>query len=187
MSAPFRRQYDLFIGRGEWGPTLAQTTPTPTTGILSDTFTNMSYQRSPYLGISVMFSRGGFMTHVTQTGPSEKTLWAVPLHKYKVVRHEPTDSYDDIVRKLVALRWDPSGLQFRLRWGSTYTLEYEDPQVTGYLAHVRAELHVAPGEDPEPPGSPPPSWPHKGDPVNLYGTSTRLAAMSDLLRCRNVV
>lgn len=186
-ATPFVRQYNLFLGRGEWGPTLPQTTPTPTNAQITDTFTNMSYQRSPYLGISLMFSPGGFMTRVTQTGPSEKSLWAVPLHAYRVVRHRAGDSYDDICQLLAAKPWDISGMQFRMKWGSTYTFEYEDPQVLGYLAHVRAELHVAPGEDPAPPDSPPPCWPHKGDPVNFYGVSTRLAAMSELLSCRNVV
>jgi hypothetical protein len=103
------------------------------------------------------------------------------------VRHAAGDSYDDIVRMLEEKPWEISGMQFRLKWGSTYTFEYEDPEVTGYLAHVRAELHVAQGEDPEPPGSPPPSCPQKGHPVNFYDTTTRLTAMSDLLRSSNVL
>ena len=187
MSAPFPRQFDLHVGKGEWGPTLTHTTPTPIVGNLTDTLTNMSYQRSPYLGVGLIFSRGAFMTQVSQTGPSEKTLWAVPLYAYKGVQHAAGDSYDDIFRRLAALPWSPPGLQFRLRWSSTYTLTYDDPNVTGDLLHVRADLHVEQGQDPEAPDSPPPFWPHKGHPVNFHGTSTRLAAMADLLRCSTVL
>ncbi len=85
----------------------------------SHTFTNMIYQRSPYLGVGLMFSRGGFVTQVSQTGPSEKTLWAVPLYAYKGVKHTTGDSYDDIFHKLPTLPWSPPGLKFRLRWRST--------------------------------------------------------------------
>ena len=132
------------------------------------------------------------MTPASQTEPSEKTLWAVPLYTYKGVMHEAGDSYDDILRKLAALpKWSQPGQQFRLRWGSTFTLTYDKRNLeTGdhnhtvhaeELVHVRANLHVAAGEDPEAPDSPPPFGQHGGDPVNFYGSSARLAAMSDVL------
>jgi hypothetical protein len=154
----FPRQFDLRVGKDEWGPTLTHTTPTPIVGLLTE-----------------------------QTGSSEKTLWAVPLYRYKGVKHAAGDSYDDIFRRLAALPWSPPGLQFRLRWGSTYTLTYDDPNVAGDLVHVRADLHVAQGEDPEAPDSPPPFWSHNGHPVNFHGTSTRLAVMTDLLRSSTVL
>ena len=126
------------------------------------------------------------MTQVSQTRPSEKTLWVVPLCKYKDEKHDAGASYDDIFGRQAALPWSPAGLQFRLRWGETYTLAYEDPAVAGDLVHVRAELWRADGEDPEAPDSPPAFGPHGGDPLNFYGarggTGARLAAMLDVLR-----
>lgn len=195
MSAPFPQQYDLHVGKDEWGPTLPHTTAAYLTPPLSPDITNYNYFQSPYLGLGLMFSRGGFTTKVSQSGPSEKTLWAVPLYQYKAVKHCAGDSYDAIWHKLAALpRWGQPGVQFKLRWGVTYTLTYdkhnvflEDQEVGEELVHVRADLHVAPGEYPEAPDSPPPIWPHNRDPVNFYGTSTRLATMSDLLRCSTVL
>jgi hypothetical protein len=192
MSAPLTRQYDLRVGKGEWGPTLPHTSAAYAVPTLSTGTTNYNYFQSQFLGMGVMFSRGGFITPVSQASPSEKTLWAVPLYQYKAVRHQPGASYDDIRLKLDALpQWSPPGVQFKLRWGVTYTLTYDKHNVQAAvsagvgeeLVHIRADLHVAPGEYPEAPDSPPPLWPHNGDPVNFYGTSTRLAAMSDILRC----
>ena len=185
MSA-FESQYTLRVGKGGWGPTLAQTTPTPAPAGLTAAQTNMTYLRSPYLGVGLMFSRGGFMTQFSQTGRDEKTLWAVPLGKYKGVKHDAAVTYDDVFARLSVLPWSPAGLQFRLRWGETYTLAYEDPTVAGDLVHVRTELWRADGEDPEAPDSPPAFGPHGGDPLNFYGarggTRARLAAMLDVLR-----
>ena len=127
------------------------------------------------------------MSQVSQTGPSEKTLWVVPLGKYKGEKHAAGASYEDVFGRLAALRWSPAGLQFRLRWGETYTLAYEDPTVAGDLVHVRAELWRADGEDPEAPDSPPASGPHNGDPRNFHFhvSTARLTAMSDMLRIAN--
>ena len=52
---------------------------------------------------------------------------------------------------------------------------------TEELVHVKADLYVAPGEDPEAPDSPPAFRRHNGHPVNFYGTAARLAAMSAVL------
>ncbi len=151
---------------------------------------------SQFLGMGVMFSRGGFITPFSQAGPSEKTLWAVPLYQYKAVRHQPGASYDDIRLKLDTLpQWSPPGVQFKLRWGVTYTLTYDKHNVQATvsagvgeeLVHIRSDLHVTPREYPEATDSPPSLWPHNGDPVNFYGTSTRLTVMSDILRCSTVL
>jgi len=72
-------------------------------------------------------------------------------------------------------------MQFVLRWGWTYTLQYEDREITGDVIHIKADLFVAAGEDPEAPDSPPAFGRHNGHPVNFYGTAARLAAMSAVL------
>ena len=111
MSAPLTRQYHLHVGKGEWGPTLPHTSAVYGTTNLSPSITNYNYFQSQYLGLGVMFSRGGFMTKVSQANPSEKTLWAVPLYQYKVTRHQPGASYDDVRLKLDALpQWSPPGV-----------------------------------------------------------------------------
>jgi hypothetical protein len=94
MSAPLTRQYDLRVGKGEWGPTLPHTTVAYASPNLSVVITNYNYFQSQYLGIGVMFSRGGFTTKVSQAGPSEKTLWSVSLYDYKAVKHAPGASYE---------------------------------------------------------------------------------------------
>jgi len=195
MSAPWTQQYDLHVGKGEWGPTLPHTTPVYGATNLSPVITNYNYFPSRYLGLGVMFSRGGFTTPDSQTGPSEKSLWVVPSYQWKGVKHRPGASYDDIRLRLEALpKWRSPGKATRLTWGATYTFTYDkhnvesDDYIIGEeLVHIRADLHVAPGEDPQAPDSPPPTWPHNGDPVNFYGTSTRQAAMSDILRCSTVL
>jgi hypothetical protein len=184
MSAPLERQYVMHVGKGAWGPTLAQRTPTPGPAALTVALTNMSYLRSAYLGVGLMFSRGGFLTQVSQTGRDEKTLWVVPLDRYKGVKHDAGHSYDDVLNRLAALPWDPAGLQFRLRWGETYTLAYEDAAEAGdgALVHVRAALWRGDGEDPEAPDSPPASGPHGGDPLNFYGARAGAGLLCDARR-----
>lgn len=192
MDPPFERQYSIRVGKGAWGPTLQQTIPTPRSMHLSVQATNMSYVLSEYLGLGLMFSRGGFLTRRSQTGPSEKTLWAVPLGRYKCVQHHEGDSYTEILHRLAHRNFDAAGQPFRLRWGQTYTLAFEDPTVTGDLAHVKADVHVADGDDFEAPDSPPPYGQHGGNPVNFYEarcdlvhTKADLAAMLDMLRLGN--
>jgi len=186
MSVSLPRQYVLHVVKGGYGPTLQHTTPTPSLARLTPAETNMNYCLSPYLELGLMFSRGAFLTQVTQTGPSEKTLFPVSLYKHKRVQHQTGVSYDAIFANLASSQWIQSGEQFRMKWGVTYTLAYEDPTVADDLVHVKANLYDAPGEDPQAPDSPPAFGPHNGDPVNFYGTTPRLAAMSGMLcRCQN--
>jgi hypothetical protein len=196
MSAPLTQQYHLHVGKGEWGPTLPHTSAVYGVTNLSPVITNYNYYPSRYLGLGIMFSRGGFISQISETGPSEKSLWAVPSYQWKCAKHAPGDSYDHIRLKLDAVpRWNPPGVQIRLKWGVTYTFTYDKHNVQAAdhagvgeeLVHIRADLHVAPSEYPEAPDSPPPFRPHNGDPLNFYGTSTRLTAMSDLLRCGPVL
>ena len=186
MSAPLERQYVLRVGKGGWGPTLAQRTPTSRLAGQTVEDTNINYQRCGWLGVGLLFSRGGLMTYRTQTGASEKTLWAVPLYTSKCVRHSVGEPFADVRERLRVLPWVRPGEQLMLRWGETYSLQYEDPTVTGDLVHVKADLWREDGEDPEAPDSPPAFGPHGGDPLNFYGarggTRARLAAMLDVLR-----
>lgn len=181
-SAPLQRQYAMHVGKDAWGPTLAHTTATPTCPRMTVANTNQNYLRSDWLGLGLLFSKGGFMTVSWQAGPAEKTLCAVPFYRHKLVRHPPGASYAVVRNLLQAAAWVGQGEPYLLKWGSTYTLQYE-PQVTTNHVHLRAELHVAPGEDPEAPDSPPTSWPHNGDPLNYNGTAA-LAAMSHILSAR---
>ena len=181
MAAPFPRQYVLYVGKGWYGPTLPFTTPTPHRVRMATADTNMNYCRSGVLGLGLMFSRGGFLTTTTQTNPDEKTLWAVPLYKCKKVRHQGGETCEKLLAKLAAKEWTLPGQQFILKWGRTYSLQYEDRDITGDVIHVKAELFVAPGEDAEAPDSPPAFGPHNRYPVNFYGTAARLAAMSEVL------
>jgi len=179
---PFPRQYVLHMGKGGYGPTLPTTTPTPRGVRMSAADTNMNYCRAGNLGLALMFSRGGFLTPSTQTRPDEKTLWAVPLYKCKMVIHHPDgEACESVLANLAASQWRLPGMQFALKWGWTYTLQYEDREVTGDVIHIKADLFVAAGEDPEAPDSPPAFRRHNGHPVNFYGTAARLAAMSEVL------
>jgi len=129
-----------------------------------------------------MFSRGGFLSPITQTNPTEKTLWVVPLYKCKkVMHHRDGETCEELLENLAEKEWTLPGQQFMLKWGRTYSLQYEDLDITGDIIHVKAELFVAPGEDAEAPDSPPAFGPHNGHPVNFYGTAARLAAMSEVL------
>ena len=188
MAAPLERQYAMHVGKGAWGPTLAITTPTRSCPRMTVASTNQNYLRSGYLGLGLLFSRGGFLTFLSQAGPAEKTLYAVPFYSHKRVQHPPEASYAVVCNLLEAAAWNRPGDAFLLKWGETYTLQYE-PEVAGDLVHFRAELHVAAGEDPEAPDSPPTLGPHDGDPLNFYGarggTRARLAAMLDVLRLGN--
>ena len=103
MSEPLTQQYHLHVGKGEWGPTLPHTSAAYALTNMTVAVTNYNYYPSRYLGLGIMFSRGGFITPVSQTGPSEKSLWAVPSYQWKAAKHAPGDSYDDIRLKLDAV------------------------------------------------------------------------------------
>lgn len=179
LSVPFHRQYVMHVGKGVYGPALQYLTPTPWRLRLRPVDTNMSYCRSEILGMGLMFSRGGFLTPFTQTNPDEKVLFAVPLYKCKKLQHRAGQTYEEVLARLASLPWTLPGQQFILQWGSVYSFSYEDPGRD--VIHVRTDLCVAPWEDAEAPDSPPAFGPHNGDPVNIWGTAARLAAMSDVL------
>jgi hypothetical protein len=102
LNVPFHRQYALYYGRGAYGPTLQLTTPTTNWLRMKAAETNMNYCGSRDLQLGLMFSRGGFLTPSHETNPNEKTLWAVPLYKLKIIHHQHGETWDGLSAKLAA-------------------------------------------------------------------------------------